>query len=92
MDEKLGKKTNCFAVTAGVKPQLLCAKNESRTNILVVNAGSNTIYITHSQAKTSSDGIPVLANQSYVNNTTTAELWVLTSTGTSDTRVQEDGS
>lgn len=87
-----GNKTNTFAVTAGTKPVLLSASNDNRVSILVVNAGSVTVYITGKQSDAYTQGIPVVANQSYSNDTTTAELWVVTSSSTSDVRVQEDGN
>jgi hypothetical protein len=91
MGNKLGSKSDTYALTASTTPKKLCSANKDRANILVVNNGSVTVYITSGQSKTASDGIPVAASQSYNNDTTTAELWVLTSSSTSELRIQEDG-
>lgn len=92
MNVNMGKKTNIFNTTASTQARKLSGSNPSRTNILIVNNGSNIVYITGSQAQSYTEGIPIAANQSYSNDTTTAELWIQTSTGTSDVRVQEDGN
>lgn len=92
MSTNMGNKTRTHSLTASIVPTKLCGSDENRKCILIYNAGSVTIYITAKQANPYTQGIPIVAGATYVNNTTTDALWVLTSTSTADVRVQEDGN
>lgn len=92
MAQDKGDKTNTYAVKAEVSPKLLCSANPKRTCVAAYNNGSVTAYVTSAQSKPYTEGRPIIAGADYVNDTTTAELWILTATSSSDIRVQEDGN
>lgn len=86
-----GKHTRTFHIDVTTKPKRLCAKDENRTNLLVVNEGAATVYITSEKKLAYTDGIPVEDGDDYRNNSTTAEMWILTSASTATVKVQIDG-
>lgn len=71
--------------------QELVKENPKRAGLLVVNNGTGTVYILSGQSQKYTDGIPVGTSEPYDNDTTTAALWIIASSGSQDVRVEEDG-
>lgn len=92
MSQKIrGSKSNTFALTANTTAKKLCGKDENRTNMLIYNNGSVTAYVIANQSGAYTEGIPIIAGATYNNDTTTDALWVITSSSSTDLRVQIDG-
>lgn len=86
----MGKFSRTFPFTAKTKVQEITPDQESRKCVMVFNNGSVTAYILASQNDKYTDGIPVKAGATYINDTTTAALYAVTASSTTDLRVQVD--
>lgn len=86
-----GEHTRTFHIDVTTKPKRLCAKDPNRTNILVKNEGTAAVYITSAKNLAYTDGIELEDGDSYRNNSTIAEMWILTASGAATVKVQIDG-
>ena len=86
---KLASKSRIYSLTVTADPIKLCTKNPTRL-MIAVQVTSGTAYITSGQNKPYTEGIQVTSSLPYSNDTTDAELWILTSTSTAAVIVQED--
>jgi hypothetical protein len=89
-EQKLASKTQIRSLSATTVPKKVCTLNLTRKGIYVQITDSGTAYITSAQNSAYTDGIKVTSSLPYENKTTTAELWILTSSSTAACIIQED--
>lgn len=89
-EQKLASKTIIHALAATTDPKKLCTSNPTRKLIAVHTSGNDVAYITSAQNNPYTEGVKVTATVPYENTTTTAELWIIASSGSNACIVQED--
>lgn len=86
----LAKYAKTYAIQVSTKAMKLVGENKDRVAFLVYNNGTATVYILSSPALSKTDGIPVASGNSYENDHSYAEYWIIADSGTQDVRVEED--
>jgi len=89
-EKQRASKTNTFAVTASTVPIMAFTKNPTRKSAFITNAGSVTVYLTSAQNKPYTEGLPIEAGDWLEDDSSTAELWLVTYSSTSNCRCKED--
>lgn len=83
-------KTRTYSVAVSTTPAKICPENPKRVAIYMIPTTAITVLITHAQNVAAADGYPVLQTARLRNNTTTAELWAVMSSGSGTLAVMED--
>jgi len=82
--------TRTYSVAVSTTPVKVCSENPKRVCIYIVGSGAGPALITHAQNLAATDGYPVSNTLPLKNDTTTAELWAVTASGTLTLYVMED--
>lgn len=90
IEKSRASKTNTFAITVSTIPQKAFTNNPSRKSAFIMNAGSVTVYLTSAQNKPYAEGIPIETGDCLEDDSSYAELWLVTASSTSDCRCKED--
>lgn len=91
MTEETSKpRTLIRAITAKTTPQKIADIDPKRTGTYVQVTDSANAYITSEQNQPYTQGVKVTASLPFERATTKGELWILTSTSTTDCIVQLD--
>jgi len=89
-EKKLARIPRTFPLTVTTAVMELVQENPTRKGLLVVNLGSNTVYILSAQNLKYTDGIPVTNGGSYSNDNCYGAYWIVAATGSNDVRVEEN--
>lgn len=83
-------KTRTYSVAVTTTAERICPENPKRAAIYIIGSGAGPAYVTHGQNVAYSEGYPVSSTVPLKNDTSTAELWAIMSTGTLTLYVMED--
>lgn len=77
------------AVSVGSTATLILAANADRERALIVNNGSQTIYLGKDNTVTTANGLPLAAGASLEDDRTSDAWYGIVASGTADVRVLE---
>ncbi len=82
------------SVTIGTAAGVLIQANPQRIGMVIVNTGSDSVYIGNNSSVTSNDGFPLKQDESFTYDSGGDKLYLgdfygITASGTSDVRVHE---
>ncbi len=95
VQEPKGSKKFYAPAPGSTAPMLILAANPNRVSALIINAGSQTVYlggtggIAAGVALSSTSGNPLLAGASITDNSSTDEWWGIAASTTGDLRITE---
>jgi len=76
-----------YKLSVGTTAVQLCSSDPNRKALLVVNNGSGTVYILSAQNLSTSEGMPIYSKESYEDETSQCELWIIADSDDQDVRV-----
>ena len=80
--------TRIYNLQVGTSAKQLCGADPNRKALVVVNDGTDTVYILSAQPQTKNDGLPIYKQGSPYEDTFSHDnLWIIAESGTQDVRV-----